>query len=109
MTETVYAVFKQGVYRHECGGVFSAPELAIGHADRLAATDEDDYHAYEVVPFVLNALLAHAGAWMARTTIDEPDVIYRARKPTPASPRTEEEVARAISEVEAVARGWLHD
>jgi hypothetical protein len=51
MAQEVFVVFKQGVYRHECGGVF----LTLGDAERAAESllrgEPDGYHRYEVVPF----------------------------------------------------------
>jgi hypothetical protein len=51
---TVYAVFKEGVYRHECGGIFSTQEAAINAAKFLIAGESDDWHTYSVVPFELD-------------------------------------------------------
>jgi hypothetical protein len=51
---TIYAVFKQGVYRHECGGVFSTMEMAYAVARQLLAAECDHYHTYEVTPFELD-------------------------------------------------------
>jgi len=53
-TKKVYAVFREGVYRHECGGIFSTEELALKAANELLASEPDDYHEYVVVPFVLD-------------------------------------------------------
>ena len=50
----IYAVFKKGVYRHECGGLFSSPEKAIEAAKTLAHAEPDDYHCFEIVPFELD-------------------------------------------------------
>jgi len=50
----VFAVFKVGVYRHECGGLFGTFEQAVTAAKQLAEGDRDEYHEYEVVPFVVN-------------------------------------------------------
>lgn len=66
----VFAVFKEGVYRHECGGVFEAEDAARERADALAREDQDDYHTYEVVPFDLGVPVKME---------DEP--IYKTRKP----------------------------
>ena len=52
----VYAVFKTGVYRHECGGVFSTIEAAEQAAERLISGERDDYHQYEMVAFDLDAV-----------------------------------------------------
>lgn len=57
---TVYCVFKEGVYRHECGGVFSTLELAEEAANQLAKGDRDLWHEYIVVPFELDALTPQA-------------------------------------------------
>lgn len=50
----VWAVFKEGVGRQECGGIFSTLELAIQAASTLKDGERDDYHHYEVVPFVVD-------------------------------------------------------
>lgn len=50
----LYAVFQEGVYRHDCVGVFDADRKAIDAADLTAANDRDSYHDYRVVPLVLN-------------------------------------------------------
>lgn len=79
MTE-VFAVFKQGVYRHECGGVFSTKDLAVAQADFLARNDYDRYHDYEVVPFNLDDAPPHVQSrWGAE--IPESAVVYSVNKP----------------------------
>lgn len=50
---TVFAVFREGVYRHECGGIFPDEQKAIEAADLLAMSEPDDHHRYSVVPFEL--------------------------------------------------------
>lgn len=52
----LFAVFKQGVYRQGCGGIFSTFDLALEAAKRLCAGERDDYHTYEVVPLVLDVM-----------------------------------------------------
>ena len=51
----VYAIFKEGVYRHECGGIFSTLELAKESALVLLSGENDDYHTYSILTFELNA------------------------------------------------------
>lgn len=51
---TVFAVFKKGVYRHECGGIFTTFELAQDAAISLLRGERDDYHIYDVVYFNLD-------------------------------------------------------
>jgi hypothetical protein len=51
-----WVVFKEGVYRQGCGGVFSTLELAAEAARKLIAGEPDDYHIYKVVPFVLDKI-----------------------------------------------------
>lgn len=51
---TVYAVFRAGVFRNDCGGVFFTLELAASAAVSLRDGEPDSYHRYEVVPFVLD-------------------------------------------------------
>jgi hypothetical protein len=52
----LYLVFKQGVYRHECGGAFSSMDNAIAAAKKLIAGEHDEYHDYEIVRFKLDAI-----------------------------------------------------
>ena len=47
----LYAVFQEGVYRHECGGIFTTEAKALATAKKLATGDRDSYHEYAVVPF----------------------------------------------------------
>ena len=51
---TTYAVFQMGVHRHACIGIFSTENGARDAADAAADAEEDDYHAFEVVPFELD-------------------------------------------------------
>lgn len=80
----VYAVFKQGIYRHECGGVFLTKEKALSAAKDYALNDCDDYHQYAVIEFVadrrskqslIDPMFASGG------DIDEPEVIALYGKP----------------------------
>jgi hypothetical protein len=50
----LFAVFKQGVYRHECGGIYDSIELAKKSANTFCESDYDSYHCWEVVEFELN-------------------------------------------------------
>lgn len=50
----VYAVFREGVYRHECGGIYSTEAEAEACARWLAQIDGDRRHRYVVVPFALD-------------------------------------------------------
>ena len=50
----VYAVFKEGIYRHECGGIFGLKSLAWDAAMRLIQGETDDYHSYQIVEFTLD-------------------------------------------------------
>jgi len=50
----LFCVFQEGVYRHECVGVFGSIEKAKDAANRIAAADSDDYHSYDVFDFTLN-------------------------------------------------------
>lgn len=49
----VYAVFQEGVYRHDCPGVFLTKESAIDAARAAMLAEPDNYHSYDVVPFEL--------------------------------------------------------
>jgi len=55
MTPVFYVVFQEGVYRHACVGVFSTIDVAVDAATKAMKAERDDYHHYEVVPFVLNS------------------------------------------------------
>lgn len=57
---TVFAVFKKGVYRHECGGIFSTIELATEAAHKLITGERDDYHTYEILEFELDVVLSQS-------------------------------------------------
>lgn len=49
----VYVVFREAVYRHECGGVFANLKAAEDAACFLLAQEPDDHHHYVVVRFLL--------------------------------------------------------
>lgn len=65
----IFAVFKQGVYRHECAGTFSTFEVAIEAARAAIAGEPDDYHTYTIVPFQLDTPTPQTpnknGNWLA--------------------------------------------
>lgn len=71
----VYAVFKEGVYRHQCGGVFGTVQEAIIAASELAQEDVDNYHSYDVYGFELGKKLYKQG-----NKIIQPNSLYSARK-----------------------------
>ena len=52
----LYVIFKRGVYRHECGGVFDSLEGAERARVSLLEWEADSYHEYEIVPFILNEI-----------------------------------------------------
>ena len=52
----VYALFREGVYRHQCGGIFTKKELASKALKELEEAEPDDYHDWQVVPFELDKL-----------------------------------------------------
>jgi hypothetical protein len=77
----LFAVFQQGVYRHECGGIFSTEEKAKDAATRLAMYDCDSYHRYEVYPFNLDRVTAVEELPAKFTAyIDEPRPIFSINK-----------------------------
>lgn len=51
----VYLVFKEGIYRHECAGVFTSLPVAEGVAARRIAGERDDYHVYTLVAMDLDS------------------------------------------------------
>ena len=52
---TVYIVFKEGVYRHECFGAFSSIGAAMDSAAIAKSNEPDSYHSFSIVPFVVDA------------------------------------------------------
>lgn len=85
---TVFAVFKNGAYRAECGGIFSSEEKAKEAALHLASNDRDDYHSYDVCAFDLDERLPQdpvTSKWTGGGIL-EPDPIFSCRKQiTPTS------------------------
>ena len=48
---SVHVILKEGVYRHECCGVFSTLELADAAEKQLLAEESDTYHNFLLIPF----------------------------------------------------------
>lgn len=89
----VYAVFRQGVARQECGGIFKPLVDAINAADMLADEDCDNYHTYEVVPYPLG-VRALVGGYDSKVLrhyespeIEEALPVYKTRKGDTAAER----------------------
>lgn len=51
---TIYLVVKTSVYRHDIFGAYEELNAAKSLADKLAATDVDNHHGYDVIPVPLN-------------------------------------------------------
>ena len=81
MPQTIYAVFKEGVYRHECLGLFKTLENAKSVADKAASSGHDHYHHFLVVPFELDKPTPFDGppTKYLGPYFDEPEPVYRAR------------------------------
>lgn len=78
---TVYAVFREGIYRHECVGVFSSQERAEDAARAVVAVERDSYHTYRVYPYELDVAGAFAlGEWSGEDSVAEPDHISEFEK-----------------------------
>jgi hypothetical protein len=54
MQTPIFAVFRQGFYRHECMGIFTTQALAEACMNAARDAEPDKYHAFAVVPFKLN-------------------------------------------------------
>lgn len=52
MSQELFAVFKQGVHRRECGGIFLTQQEAEDATKSLIGGECDDYHTFEVIRFV---------------------------------------------------------
>lgn len=50
----LFAVFREGVQRHECGGIFTTYPKAKAAAIALCRGEPDDWHRYGVVAFNLD-------------------------------------------------------
>ncbi len=50
----VYAVFQEGVYRHDCVGIFSTINIAREEARKAILTEDDDYHHFNICSFELD-------------------------------------------------------
>jgi len=50
----LFALFRHGCYRHECGGIFSSKEKAAAAKVSLEGQEPDEYHNWVCVPFVLD-------------------------------------------------------
>lgn len=73
---TIYAVFRNGIYRHECGGLFSTLALASAAAVSLRDGEPDSYHYYNVIPFELDVVTSRIASSKPRFklgTLDEPE------------------------------------
>ena len=64
----MYAVFKEGWYRHECGGIFSNLLKAEDALRKLMDGELDNYHDYVVIPFEIDVVVEQLGG-----ELDEPD------------------------------------
>lgn len=72
----VYAVFKEGVYRHECGGIFSTLEKAKKAAIYYYDNDIDHHHSYDVIGFNIDEMQSVTGEYESNIDIYEPEVIF---------------------------------
>lgn len=88
----LYAVFREGVYRHECLGVFNHVLGAIKTADLAADRDHDSHHSYDVTYFEINKTTmtgeVEHGPFAAGPVVDEPNAIYSVRKGDDAAKRS---------------------
>lgn len=57
--DIAYVVIKSGVYRHDIFGVFLNKDEAKKVANKLAETDSDNYHTYDVIKTSLDQVAAH--------------------------------------------------
>lgn len=78
----VFAVFREGVYRHECCGIFTDKDKAIACADAAADADGDSWHEYRVYPFTLNVPtpMGKYFSGVYSPSVDEADAVYSIKK-----------------------------
>lgn len=55
----LFVIFRRGVYRQQCGGVFSELEMAVAAARFFISVEPDDYHVFEIYQFHLNVQAHH--------------------------------------------------
>ncbi len=85
MTE-LYIVFKYGVYRQECGGVYESEGAALDAARHLKELEGDDYHDFEVVPFLLNEVPESITSHKHSTMIHENEQVFDTKKDRKINP-----------------------
>lgn len=73
---TVYAVFKEAVYRHECGGIFTTTEAAEKAAVTILDA-EDGHHEVHIVPFEVDQQPVMERAAYDWVRVDEPQTLLR--------------------------------
>lgn len=75
---SVFVVFRQGVYRHECGGVFLTLDQAISAAVEHIKTEKDEYHTYTVHEFEIGVPikweLSETPDWVDPELIEPPAI-----------------------------------
>lgn len=78
MSEYVYAVFKEAIYRHECGGVFDSLQKASDAAAYLLSREKDNHHRFVVHRFLMNRITPHmdTGDWFDFLDEEEPLVTF---------------------------------
>lgn len=73
----LYALFREGSYRHECGGIFTDKYLAKEAIDILISSEPDKHHTWVCVPFEKNKIteiIPGNGLWF-NYYVKEPDPI----------------------------------
>lgn len=77
----LFSVYREGAYRHQCGGIFSTLDLAKQAANKFAENDSDDYHEYVVHIYVLDQVLPTGKAFMRDSPpIQEGEPLYKVKK-----------------------------
>lgn len=71
----VYVIFKEGVYRKECGGVFSNLLDAVKEAINFRNNEPDNSHAYYVLPQTLDTPAQQVGKNFWDQSRDVGDII----------------------------------
>lgn len=77
----LYAVFKEGVYRHDCYGIFSTQEKAEAVAKEAAEAETDDWHNFDVQEYALDVSAGKDGEGYKKPLASFKGV----RKPRPPS------------------------
>lgn len=78
----IYLVIKTSVYRHDIFGAYESLDDAKTLADKLASSDIDNHHGYDVIPVPLNDHYEINRSESSGNETNEDIAVYSASKET---------------------------